>query len=123
MLINETLRRQIGREAVRFCRRCPAVEERAQGEQTTYVCQASECRLWHFLSLLGLRPGMDFEVPTADEALAQAHAREVGRFRGRLPDPGPNHNWEADARFHGLAPGAMPGAGDATIHQEEARWR
>ena len=123
MLINEALRRQIGREAVRFCRACPVVEERGEGDRVLYTCHATECRLWQFLSLLGLRPGADFDAPTVEEALRQAHAREVREFRGCLPDPGAGHNWEADARFHGLAPRALPGEEDAAFHQEESRWR
>ncbi len=123
MLINERLRREIGREAVRFCRRCPAVEERSEGDRVTYSCHTVECRLWQFLSLLGLRPGMNFDVPTAEEALAEAHAREVRRFRGCLPVSGPAHDWEADARFHGLVSGGAPGEEDTTIHREGMRCR
>lgn len=123
MLISEALRRQIGREAARFCRRCPAVEEREESGQVVYTCRASQCRLWLFLSLLGLRPGADFDAPTAEEARIQAHAREVRRFRGVLPDPGPAHNWEADARFHALSPGTVPGEEDATLNREGTRCR
>jgi hypothetical protein len=123
MLINEKLRREIGREAVRFCRRCPAVEERAEGDRVTYSCHTRECRLWHFLSLLGLRPDMNFDVPTAEEALAEAHAHEVRRFRGHLPILGPAHDWQADARFHGLDLGETPGEEDTTFHREGTRCR
>lgn len=123
MLINENLRRAIGREAVRFCRRCPVVEERREGEHVQYVCSTTECRLWQFLSLLGLRPGADFDAPTAEEAVCQAHAREVRQFRGCLPVLGPVHDWEADARFHGLVHGAMPGEEGASTGREEPRWR
>ena len=105
MLLNETLRREIGREAVRFCRRCPLVEERIQEDHTVLICQNSQCRLWAFLRLLGLRPGADFEAPTWEEALREAHAREVRGFRGLLPLLGPGHDWEADAGFHSLVPG------------------
>ena len=126
MLISEALRRQIGREAGRFCRRCPAVEERDESGQVVYTCRASQCRLWLFLSLLGLRPGADFDAPTAEEALAEAHAREVRRFRGILPLVPPEHGWDADARFHGLATGLAPDADDEhkrTTDREETRWR
>jgi hypothetical protein len=104
MLINEALRRQIGREALQFCRRCPALAEQTQGEYTVYSCQNTQCRLWAFLRLLGLRPGTDFDGPSAEEELMREHAREARRFRGVLPEVESGHNWEADARYHGLAP-------------------
>jgi hypothetical protein len=102
VVINETLRREIGREAVRFCRRCPALERKDHGDYTAYVCHKSECRLWVFLRLLGLGPGADFDAPTAVEARLEEHVREVCRFRGALPVLRLNHDWEADARFHNL---------------------
>ena len=55
MSIDETLRRHIGRKALAFCRRCLA-----------------------FLPILGPRPGMNFDAPTAEEALREAYAREGG---------------------------------------------
>ena len=123
MLINEALRREIGREAVRFCRRCPALEPKDQGEYTVYTCQNSQCRLWAFLRLLGLRPGADFDAPTAEETRLEEHAREVRRFRGILPLLRRNHNWEADARFHNLVPeGARLGTPARNVW-EEAPWR
>lgn len=123
MLINETLRREIGREAVRFCRRCPALEAKDQGEYTTYVCRRSECRLWIFLKLLGLRPGADFDAPTAEEARLQEHAREVRRFRGLLPILRSNHNWDADARFHNLVSEVASLETPAKTVWEGAPWR
>ncbi len=123
MLINEKLRREIGREAVRFCRRCPAVEERGEGDRVTFSCHSASCHLWQFLCLLGLRPGSNFDVPTADEALAEAHAREVREFRGCLPQPGPGHNWEADATFHDLLPGGPPDGERSIARRTEMRCR
>lgn len=114
--MDEALRRRIGREAADFCPRCPALEERIRGEQTMLLCRSAQCRLWAFLGLFGLRPGADFDAPTADEGLRQAHAREVRRFRGPLPVIRPDHNWDADARFNDLAderrPAQRGGPGD-----------
>jgi hypothetical protein len=123
MLINEALRREIGREAVRFCRRCPALAEQAQGEYTVYACHNSQCRLWAFLRLLGLRPGTDFDAPTAEEHLQREHTREVRRFRGALPKVGPDHNWEADARYHDLDPGVIWDDAATPTDQEKIPWR
>ena len=123
MLINDALRRQIGREAVQFCRRCPALAEQTQGEYTVYSCQNTQCRLWAFLRVLGLRPGADFDAPTAEEDLRREHAREVRRFSGVLPEVGPGHNWEADACYHGLAPGVMWDEAASPAEQEEVPWR
>lgn len=123
MSINETHGREIGREAIRFCRQCPAIEERARGGQTFYTCHNAQCRLWAFLAVLGLRIGSDFDAPTEEEVLRQAHAREARRFRGVLPSPVPGHDWEADALFHGLFPGPPSGEDNRTTHQEETRWR
>ena len=104
MLINDALRREIGREAVRFCRRCPSIEERVEAGQTVYACHSPQCRLWGFLRLLGLRPGMDFDAPLPEEVMRQEHAQEVRRFRGAMPSPATDHDWEADAQYHGLVP-------------------
>ena len=123
MSISDTLLREIGREAIRFCRQCPAIEERARGNQTTYACHNRQCRLWAFLGVLGLRVGTDLEGLTEEELLRQAHACEARRFRGVLPAPAPGHDWEADARFHGLSPGPPSGGDKRTTQQEETRWR
>ncbi len=123
MLINETLRREIGREAVRYCRRCPALEQKDGGEYTTYLCRNSQCRLWAFLRLLGLRPGADFDAPTAEETRLAEHAREVRRFRGVLPILRLNHDWEADARFHNLVSEAARRETPGQKVWEKAPWR
>ena len=123
MLINEALRREIGREAVRFCHRCPALAEQAQGEYTVYSCQNTQCRLWAFLRLLGLRPGTDFDGPTAEEDLRREHAREARRFRGVLPQVGSDHDWEADARYHDLAPDVIWDEAADPTDQEKMPWR
>jgi hypothetical protein len=123
MLINDALRREIGREAVRFCRRCPAVERKDHGDYTAYVCHKSECRLWAFLRLLGLGPGTDFDAPTAVEARLEEHAREVHRFRGVLPILQPDHDWEADARFHHLGAEVARLDSPGRPAWDEAPWR
>src|SRR5574341_396694 len=123
MLINEALRRQIGREAVQFCRRCPALAEQTRGEYTVYSCQNTQCRLWAFLRRLGLRPGTDFDGPTAEEDLLREHAREARRFRGVLPEVGSAHDWEADAHYHGLAPDVMWDAVASPAEQKKMPWR
>ena len=120
MLIPEAFRREIGREAIHFCRRCPALAERTEGEYTVHACHNSQCRLWNFLRLLALHPGINFDAPTAEESVRQEHAREVRRFRGVLPVLRSGHDWEADARFHGLVPGAAWGETNPEAVQEEA---
>lgn len=121
MMLDETQRREIGRQATQFCRNCPAIEERAWGENVMRICHNPQCRLWAFLRLLGLRPGMDFSNPATEEGLARAHGHETRRFRGLLPFPASDHDWEADARFHGLMPGAKPVGERSTGRLEDTR--
>jgi hypothetical protein len=55
--------------------------------------------------------------------MRETHAREVRKFRGLLPFFASRHDWEADARFHDLFPGAPTENPPRTFDQEDTRWR
>jgi hypothetical protein len=112
--------RILGQAAIAFCRHCPALQFEAAGTRKAYVCRVPACRLWAFLRELGLLPNEEFGAVAAEEWLRRGHAQEVGRFRGLLPWSAQDHDWEADARFNGLAPPETATNGASTEGKESA---
>jgi len=91
-----------------LCERCRIRRRRSGTNHTAFQCTDPHCSLWSFH-----RAGLGMNVPEGHgpgamdvKALRREHAEATARFRGSLPAPSPAHDWDADARFHGLFPTA-----------------
>jgi hypothetical protein len=108
--------------------RCRFLWRRSAGRDSAFECQDPHCPLWTYH-----RPMTRTDVPGANgpetinvSLLQQEHMAAVAGFHGRLPAVLPGHDWDGDARFHGLSPSLGDSAastlrpGDAPIGRDGA---